>query len=218
MFAKYEMKISDLLISQPSDTEELNEIITIQQLQPPTSEIIDMVKNTATDPVDNFQDTYAGLYGNSQLVVAIKQDDELLAYAIAELVTNSASVEFSTYLVPKNLYNWANDNGKSALKVIKAMISLSQYPVLSDTSLSPAAKKFLKRKVETGELSGEVFNMKTGQVSPYDPDIWETDDNERILIMEHHGRNHLNPTLLMPSGTWNWSQLLTSNKHKRYLT
>lgn len=212
------MKISDLI---PYDTEPdaLFEIRTIGQLPQPTKEIVDLVNKIAVEPVENFTDTYAGLHENIQLVVAIKQNGRLIAYSIGMLETNNQSSEFSTYLVPRNLYSWAKDNGKSALKVIKAMIRLSHYPVLSDINLSPPAKKFLQRKVETGELNGEVFNLKTGQVSAYDPDIWITDDDERILMMEHMGRNHLSPlhSLLVPTGTWNWRQMNESNRRKRRL-
>lgn len=120
-------------------------------------------------------------------------------------------------MTPKNLYSWANDGGASAMKVIKAIISLSQYPVLSDIELSDSVKKFLRRKVETGELNGEIFNLKTGEVTPYNGDIWETDDDYRVLFMEHMGRNHINESLLMPTGTWNWDQLSESRSRNKWI-
>jgi hypothetical protein len=208
------MKIDEILIHN-EETNPLVEIMTIGQLEQPTEEIINLVNNAANEPVENFSDTYAGLYGNTQLVVAIKRDDRLIAYAIGELSQNDKSEKFNIYMTPKNLYSWAKDNGNSALKVIKAMIRLSPHPVLSDIRLSDAAKKFLRRKVNTGELNGEIFNLKTGEVTPYDEDIWETDDDYRVLFMEHMGRNHINESLLMPTGTWNWSQLAVSNSRKR---
>ena len=140
-----------------------------------------------------------------------------MAYAIGVLLRNDKSEKFNIYMTPKNLYSWANDGGASALKVIKAIISLSQYPVLSDIRLSDSAKKFLRRKVKTGELNGEIFNLKTGEVTPYDEDIWETDDDYRVLFMEHMGRNHINESLLMPTGTWNWSQLSESRSRSKWI-
>jgi hypothetical protein len=189
----------------------IDEVITIDELPPPTSQIVHQVKSLTVTSVPNFTDTYWGTYGTTQLIVAIKQKNELIAYTIGVLSANNKSSGISTFMVPKNLYSWANDHGASALKVIKALISLSSYPVLSDIELSPAAKRFLQKKVETGDLDGRVFNLASGAVTPYDPDIWITDDDERILFLEHLGRNHLLPSLLMPTGTWNWRQLDESN-------
>jgi hypothetical protein len=210
------MKISELL-PYATENDPLTEIITIGQLDQPTAEKINLVNKTANEPVENFSDTYVGLYENTQLIVAIKKDGRLMAYAIGVLLRNDKSEKFNIYMTPKNLYSWANDGGASALKVIKAIISLSQYPVLSDIRLSDSAKKFLRRKVKTGELNGEIFNLKTGEVTPYDEDIWETDDDYRVLFMEHMGRNHINESLLMPTGTWNWSQLSESRSRSKWI-
>jgi hypothetical protein len=213
------MNISEILNMQIScvETDDLVEINTIHGLSQPTDKIKQQVMSCTITPVDGFQNTYYGMYESSQLIVAIKKDEKLIAYAIGELSNNSKSSEFDKYIIPKNLYSWGNDKGESALKVIKAMIQLSPYPVLSDIDLSQPAKKFLQRKVETGELNGQIFNLKTGQVTPYDPDIWVTDDDERILMMEHGGRNHLKPTLLMSTGIWNWRQITKSKSNKIHL-
>jgi hypothetical protein len=213
-FVSESMKISEILDMRITcvETDDLVEINTIRELPQPTDEIKQQVMSHTVNPVDGFQDTYYGMYESSQLIVAIKKDKKLIAYAIGELSNNSKSSEFDTYMIPKNLYSWGNDKGESALRVIKAMIRLSPYPVLSDIDLSPPAKKFLQRKVETGELNGQIFNLKTGEITKYDPDVWITDDLERIVMLEHGGRNHLMSSLLMPTGSWNWRQLKLENK------
>jgi hypothetical protein len=197
-----------------AENSQLSEIITISELSQPTDKIKQQIVQMADKTVDEYPDTYYGMYESSQLIVAIKKDEKLIAYAIGELSKNDKSSEFDKYMIPKNLYSWANDEGKSALMVIKAMIHLSSYPVLSDISLSIPAKKFLKRKVETGELNGQIFNLKTGEITKYDPDVWDTDDLERIVMLEHGGRNHLTQSLLMPTGSWNWRQLNSKNSLK----
>lgn len=210
------MKISEILNMRISclETDDLIEINTIHELPQPTDKIKQQVMSYAVTPVDGIQDTYYGMYESSQLIVAIKKDEKLIAYAIGELSKNSKSFEFNKYITPKNLYSRGDDKGESALKVIKAMIRLSPYPVLSDIDLSTPAKKFLKRKVETGELNGQIFNLKTGEITKYDPDVWITDDLERIVMLEHGGRNHLTQSLLMPTGSWNWRQLNSKNSLK----
>lgn len=188
----------------------INEIITVDEIVQPDDNRKKHIANLATKIVPNFTNLYYNVVNNQLLVVA-KNKNDIMGYAIGELASNDKSSEFATYMIPKNLYSWANDKGATALRIIKAMIQISHCPVLSDLRLSIRAKKFLRRKVEAGELNGEVFNLKTGQVTPYDPDIWVSDDDERILIMEHGGRNHLKPSLLMPTGTWNWRQLNKQN-------
>ena len=119
-----------------TETDQLLEITTISELPQPTNEIKQQIIRITDKPVDGFLNTYYGMYGSTQLVVAIKKNNDLIAYGIGELSKNDNSSEFDKYMIPKNLYSWGKDGGRSALAIIKAMIHLSPYPLLSDISLS----------------------------------------------------------------------------------
>lgn len=191
----------------------LNEIETIDELVQPSEEHKKVIASVSDTKVDGFTDIYYGLHNNSQLAVSAKKDDIILGYTIAVLVKNPNSNKFPVYLCPKNLYSWVKDGGITALNLIKAVISLAgNIPVMSDIQLSPSAKKFLKKNVESGSLTGKVFNLSNGNVTPYDPDIWESDDNYRILFLEHYSAGY--PSGLIIESTWNWNSILKSrNKY-----
>lgn len=184
----------------------LTEIITIDRLAQPSEEHKKKISDRATIPIEEFSDMYWGMY-NDIAVIAAKNHNNLLGYAVCVKLENKKSKDFPYYICPKNLYSWAKDSGVTALNLIKAIIRLAgNIPVMSDIELSPSAKKFLKKNVESGALKGKVFNLSTGQVTPYDADIWLNDDNYRILFIEHGGIAYATNSLII-EGTWNWKNI-----------
>jgi hypothetical protein len=186
----------------------LNEIITIDELVQPSEEHKRRVADIAKTPVKGFPNIYWGESKGAATIVS-KKDDVVLGYTICLILDNPNSTEYPYYVCPKNLYSWAHDGGVTALNLIKASIRLAgDTPVMSDIQLSRAAKKFLRKNVESGALCGSVFNLKTGKVTPYDPDIWVNDDDYRILFMEHGGMPYPLHPLLVESGSWYWKQII----------
>lgn len=184
----------------------ITEILTVHELVQPSQNMIDHVKDIANNKLSYYDDIYYSVYDN-QLIVVCKSDDIVTGYTIGVML-KPISNTIDAYICPKNLYSWANDNGKTALKLIKSIILICKeqnIPVLSDIELTGPAKKFLKKCVESGNLTGKIFDLNTGTISKYDPNIWDVDDNNRVLFLEHNtvpfGKSLIN------EGTWNWKQL-----------
>jgi len=188
----------------------ITEIITVDELVQPSDDIIEIIKRETVYSIDNHPGIYYAVLDN-QLLIASKVDEELQGYLIGTLLSSPTTTVISKYICPKNMYSWAKDGGKTALAMIRATISLAReygYPVLSDIQMTVPAKKFMKKVVENGNITGKVFNLVTGQISAYDPDIWEIDDEYRILLMQHSNESY-NKNRLIREGTWNWKQLNT---------
>lgn len=184
----------------------IHEIITVHTLQQPTA----AHKKTIFGMCNvHYRDNIYYHNQSDMLIVCAKTDSEQLGYAVGIRHNNPKFNEIPQYIVPQNLYSWANDHGQTTLSIIKAMISLSKEPVISDIEMTTAAKKFLQKSIENGNLKGKIFNLNNGDVGPYDPDVWITDDNYRVLIMENMlgiplGNSHNIPIF---EGWWNWLQI-----------
>jgi len=183
----------------------ISEIITIQELPQPSDNIKKYIYDNTT--VHHHDTIYYNNNIDGHLVVASKTDTELLGYAVCVIKNNLKYTTIQNYIVPQNLYSWANDHGKTALSIIKSVINISNVPVLSDLELSPSAKKFLERSIDSNQLRAKTFNLTNGDVTAYDPSIWKHDDTYRVLIMNEHGTNPHTSKFPIYEGTWNWSQL-----------
>jgi hypothetical protein len=184
----------------------INEIITVDELVQPSKELIATIDELTTNEVEN--NIYYGRSGE-QLIVAYKSNRRLVGYVIGV----RQEYHNITYMIPRNIYSWANDNGKTALLLLKTLISISKpMPVLSDIQMSRQAKRFIEKNIDSGHITAEIFDLKTGDVTAYDTDIWKTDDDRRVLIMEQHFRSHptaLSENLIMPFSGWNWHTVFT---------
>jgi len=207
------MKVSEFIKNmEPAGNivDTLNEIITIGELTQPSEEHKRTISSMATVPVEYLRDIYWGMYEDNAVIVS-KKDDFIMGYTICVRLDNPMSKEFSSYICPVNLYSWVKDGGNTALNLVRAAIRLAgDIPVMSDIRLSPSAKRFLQKNVESGAINGKVFDLETGQISGYDPDIWVNDDKKRILFMEHQGIGYSRNSLII-EGTWNWRQIQKSS-------
>ena len=94
--------------------------------------------------------------------------------------------------------------------MIKAIIKLSDLPVVSDLELTPASKKFLRKEIDRGTLNARTLNLNTGDVTPYDPSIFTRDDDYRVLLLDQPFGTPISESRrsLFMQSTWNHSQLL----------
>jgi hypothetical protein len=173
--------------------------------------MIDSITNTVYK--DNI---YYGYHG-STLVVAAKQNETLLACAVCIRYSNPHYALVPEFYVPKNMYSWIKDNGKTTADIIKSIINLSGIPVLSDIEMTEFAKKSFKKKIDNHDIKAKIFNICNGDISQYDPDIWETDDDCRVLFMEHNMGKPISDIplseWLINEGTYNYSQIGCHRKH-----
>jgi hypothetical protein len=146
---------------------------------------------------------------NSDFLIVRRSGEKVLGLLNSVGYCNPAFKEFPCFVVPKNLYSWADDRGQTALTLIKSLLALSQSPVVSDLEMTPQAKKFMQRQINNGELRARTLNLDTGDVSPYDSTIWSSDDDYRVLILNQpFGQPLSAPSSKIMETTWNHAQLL----------
>jgi hypothetical protein len=194
----------------------ISEIRTVNILVPLTPEKKDNIGNITTRHFGD--DIYYG-YSGDTLVVAAKVGQDMTACAVCPVYKNPAYILAPKFMVPKNLYSWVRDAGKTTTAVIRAIIKLANMPVLGDLEMTPPAKRAFKKKIDDHEIKAKIFNLCTGDITQYDPDIWDTDDDCRVMFLEHAMGM---PATTVPlskmkisinEGTYNWSQVMSSRKH-----
>ena len=191
-FSKYAMKLS--------------EIITVDQLVQPSSEELKTYTDSATS---HYQDNiwYSKDVGN--ITVVAKNQNTVLGLIMGIAYHQPQFSELPRFVVPHNLYSWAKDNGATALALIKAIIKLSNIPVVSDIQLTPASKKFLRKQIAAGTLNARTLNLNTGDVTPYDVSIFDRDDDFRVLLLDQpFGTPIYERRIPIAQSTWNHAQLL----------
>ncbi|CAB4122432.1 hypothetical protein UFOVP29_20 [uncultured Caudovirales phage] len=182
----------------------IDEIITVDVLEQPSEE---QKKQKADLASTHYQDNlYYHRHGKNLLVVC-KDDETVFGYVDCIAYQNAAFSQIPIFIVPHNLYSWANDHGKTALSLIKAVIHLANMPVLGDLELTPASKKFLKNQIAGGTLRARTFNLKNGDVTPYDTSIWTHDDNFRVLLLDQRFGTPISGSHQLMESTWNYLKL-----------
>lgn len=197
------------------EREFINEIRTVRELVTLTSDKKQLIDEITS--ISYSSDIFYG-YSGTTLVVAVKNNNEILACAVCIQYKNPAYELVPLFYVPKNMYSWVKDGGNTTTKLIKAIINISDIPVLSDIEMTDAAKSSFKKKIDNHAIKAKIFNICNGELSQYDPDIWEKDDDCRVLFLEH---SFGSPTTSIPlsnfsinEGTYNWSKI--SNNRKKY--
>jgi hypothetical protein len=184
----------------------ISEIITVDQLVQSTA----AVKQKVYDLCDNhYKDNLWYYNDGSQLIVCAKNDENNLGYIVGQKYQNKKFESIPNFVVAKNFYSWANDNGQTALGLILALINISTIPVLSDIEMTEYAKKFFKKNIANGTIKAKTFNLNNGDITAYNPDIWDNDDDFRVIFLENKfGNPILNEhSVEIFQGRWNWQQI-----------
>jgi hypothetical protein len=178
----------------------INELLTVSM-----NEVSDEIKNKiltlpANTPTEN-EYIYKTILDNQFILVA-KTEEKLLGYLVAEKI----SLNNYEYIAPLNLFSFMKDSGKTALDLVKTLLKEAKQAglhVVTDLRMTEASKKFFRKQIELGNISGEILNIDNGEITNYNPDIWEKDDNYRVLLLEHFGIRYRGNGLLMDY----WRQL-----------
>lgn len=138
-----------------------------------------------------------------------KTAGKVLGLLLAQAYHNPLFEQLPDFIVPVNLYSWADDKGATALQLIKALMKISPLPVVSDIQMTPSAKQFLKKQIDLGTLKSRTLNLDTGDVTPYDNSIWNQDDHHRVLILNQPLGTPISGNLAhIMETTWNHAHLL----------
>lgn len=184
----------------------VNEILTVDALVQPTPETLEHLTSKITTP---YKDDIYYHKDGSNITVMRKRSDQILGLLIAQAYHNPLFDQIPDFIVPLNLYSWAEDKGVTALELIKALMKISPLPVVSDLEMTKHAKRFLEKQIDQGGLKARTLNLNTGAVTPYEKSIWNQDDDHRVLILDQPFGTplNLNRSKVMET-TWNHAQLL----------
>lgn len=185
----------------------LSEIITVDELKQPNSEELKYYSSLAQT---HYREDLWYSKDEGSLIVVSKTPNRVDGLVVAQTYHNPAFQELPKFVVPHNLYSWAADGGATALLLIKAVIKLSDFPVVSDVMLTPASKKFLAKQIDRGMLSARTLNLNTGEVSPYDPTVFTRDDDFRVLLLDQPFGTPISEhnRITVTQSTWNHAALL----------
>lgn len=185
----------------------ISEITTVDKIMQPTELQKKHIANFAT--IHYIDNLYYAKDGDNITVVA-KDGDIILGYVVGIAYHNPLFKDIPKFVVPKNLFSWANDSGITALSLIKAVIKLSEIPVLSDIELTNASKRFLKKQINLGNLRAQTFDLNTGNVTTYNDNLWEIDDDHRVILLDQKfGRQVSKLSVPIMEVTWNY---VTNNR------
>jgi hypothetical protein len=193
----------------------LSELRTVAVLLPLTDDrraLIDKVANKHYK-----DDIYYGHVGPSLIVVA-RVDGTMTACAVCMRYSNPNYSLLPEYYFPENMYSWANDKGSTTTRLIKSIINISDVPVLSDINMTPGAKSSFKKKIDNNLINAKIFNICNGNITPYDADIWETDDDCRVIFFEHAmgipQSTREQTSKLLTEYSYNWADLVKRDRWK----
>jgi hypothetical protein len=159
----------------------IHEIVTVNALVQPTPDQLTQITKHATN---HYLDDLFFSQDGANITVVRKTADQTLGLVISVAYHNPRFEQIPKFVVPRNLYSWANDQGATALKLIKTLIKLSSLPVVSDLEMTPSAKRFFEKQIDAGALKARTLNLNTGDVTPYSSTVWRNDDEERVLILD----------------------------------
>jgi len=183
----------------------LSEIITVDLLQQPKDQEKLKIFNLCNT---HYQNNVYYHDNGQMLTICIKDDDNLLGYIVGIRYHNPNFTDIPYFIVPQNIYSWANDKGATALILIKSLITISKIPVLGDISMTDQAKKFMKKAIDSGNIKAKIFDLNTGNISQYNDSILTIDDDHRILFLENKFGMYANVDIKnevpLYEGTYNW--------------
>jgi hypothetical protein len=184
----------------------MDEILTADALVQPSPEQLKHLTQLVTTP---YKDDIYYHQDGANITVMRKRSDEILGLLIAQAYHNPLFEQIPDFIVPRNLYSWAEDKGVTALLLIKALVKTSPLPVVSDLEMTKHAKQFLEKQIVQNTLKARTLNLNTGEVTPYDLSIWNQDDDYRVLILDQpFGTPISGKVSLVQETTWNHAQLL----------
>lgn len=182
------------------------EILTMDALMPPSPEQLAQITQHVTTLYK--EDIYYHKDG-ANVTVMRKTSDQILGLLISQAYDNPRFKQIPKFIVPHNLYSWAQDKGATALELIKVLMKISPLPVVSDLEMTHQAKRFLEKQIDQGTLKARTLNLLTGDVTPYDNLIWHQDDHHRVLILDQpFGTPITGRVSHIQEATWNHAQLL----------
>lgn len=184
----------------------IDEIITMDALVQPTPAQLEDITRGITTPYKN--DIYYDQHG-ADVHIARKTQGKVYGLLLARAYHNPLFDQLPDFIVPENLYSWADDKGVTALNLIKALMKISPLPVVSDVRMTPQAKRFMEKQIDQGSLKARTLNLDTGDITPYDVTIWHQDDDYRVLILDQPFGKPINgPPSQIMEYTWNHAHML----------
>lgn len=111
----------------------IDEILTADALVQPTPETLEHLTSKIITPYKD--DIYYHQDGDHVRVMR-KTTDKILGLLIAQAYHNPLFEQIPDFIVPVNLYSWAEDKGVTALLLIKALMNTSPLPVVSDLEMT----------------------------------------------------------------------------------
>jgi hypothetical protein len=187
---------------------QIHEIVTVNSLVQPTPDQLTQITKHATN---HYRDDLYFSQDGANITVVRKVADQTLGLVISIAYYNPRFEQIPKFVVPRNLYSWANDQGTTALKLIKALIKLSPLPVVSDLEMTSSAKRFFEKQIDAGALKARTLNLNTGDVTPYSSTVWRNDDEERVLILDQPLGIPMSDNLpKIMETTWNHKKMLRS--------
>lgn len=184
----------------------IEEIMLAQELVQPTSDQLEQMAGPATTP---YKDSLWYHEENHHLLIVRRLSGGVVGLVKAVAYHNPRFDRMPDFVVPENLYSWANDQGETALMLLKAVLDISPLPVVSDIEMTQQAQRFLQKQISRGTLRARTLDLNTGDVTPYDPTVWTHADNYRVLILNQpFGTPINNPPLPRMETVWNHAERL----------